>query len=87
MNRIRFYSKWTGFLWQDDEAYLKEDGLTHDGLERSLSRAGRTTGLWRRQRRPLGQCEPITIGDRHGDVSVRPAIQFHSFLSAGEFFQ
>jgi hypothetical protein len=33
-NRIRFYSKWTGHLWQDDEQYLREDGLTHDDLTR-----------------------------------------------------
>jgi Glycosyl transferase family 2/UDP-N-acetylglucosamine 2-epimerase len=32
LNRIRFYSKWTGFVWQDDESYLQEDGLTHDAL-------------------------------------------------------
>ena len=32
LNRIRFYSKWTGFLWQDDDAYIKEDDLTHDAL-------------------------------------------------------
>ena len=32
LNRIRFYSKWTGFLWQDDDGYLKEDDLTHDAL-------------------------------------------------------
>jgi hypothetical protein len=31
-NRIRFFSRWAGQLWQDDEAYLKEDGLTHDAL-------------------------------------------------------
>jgi GT2 family glycosyltransferase len=31
-NRIRFFSKWTGYLWQDDEHYLAEDGLTHDAL-------------------------------------------------------
>jgi GT2 family glycosyltransferase len=31
-NRIRFYSKWTGWLWQDDSDYLSEDGLTHDSL-------------------------------------------------------
>jgi hypothetical protein len=31
-NRIRFFSKWTGQLWQDDENYLKQDGLTHDAL-------------------------------------------------------
>jgi GT2 family glycosyltransferase len=31
-NRIRFYSTWTGMLWQDDGLYLKEDGLTHDTL-------------------------------------------------------
>jgi GT2 family glycosyltransferase len=31
-NCIRFYSKWPGHLWQDDEHYLKEDGLTHDML-------------------------------------------------------
>ena len=29
---IYFYSKWTGSLWQDDGAYLHEDGLTHDTL-------------------------------------------------------
>jgi GT2 family glycosyltransferase len=32
LNRIRFYSKWTGSVWQDDESYLREDGLTHDTL-------------------------------------------------------
>ena len=32
LNRIRFYSKWTGFLWQDDQGYLEEDNLTHDAL-------------------------------------------------------
>jgi GT2 family glycosyltransferase len=33
-SRIYFYSRWTGSLWQDDERYLKEDGLTHDALSR-----------------------------------------------------
>jgi GT2 family glycosyltransferase len=44
LNRIRFYSKWTGFVWQDDDSYLKEDGLTHDALS-ALYRelAGRLT--------------------------------------------
>ena len=32
LNRIRFYSKWPGGLWQNDERHLREDGLTHDGL-------------------------------------------------------
>jgi GT2 family glycosyltransferase len=32
LNRIRFYSKWTGFIWQDDGCHLQEDGLTHDAL-------------------------------------------------------
>lgn len=32
LNRIRFYSMWTGFIWQDEDAYLKEDDLTHDAL-------------------------------------------------------
>jgi GT2 family glycosyltransferase len=32
LNCIRFYSKWTGFIWQDDECHLQEDGLTHDAL-------------------------------------------------------
>jgi len=32
LNRIRFYSKWAGALWQDEQNYLKEDGLTHDAL-------------------------------------------------------
>jgi GT2 family glycosyltransferase len=32
LSRIRFYSKWTGQLWQNDARYLLEDGLTHDGL-------------------------------------------------------
>jgi GT2 family glycosyltransferase len=32
LNRIRFYSKWTGSVWQDDEFYLRDDGLTHDAL-------------------------------------------------------
>jgi GT2 family glycosyltransferase len=34
LNRIRFYSKWAGHVWQDDESYLDEDGLTHDDLTR-----------------------------------------------------
>jgi GT2 family glycosyltransferase len=32
INRIRFYSRWSGSLWQDDAVYLQEDGLTHDAL-------------------------------------------------------
>jgi hypothetical protein len=32
LNCIRFYSKWTGSLWQNDGQYLQEDGLTHDSL-------------------------------------------------------
>ncbi len=28
----RFYARWTGAMWQDDDVYLREDGLTHDGL-------------------------------------------------------
>jgi GT2 family glycosyltransferase len=32
VNRIRFYSRWSGSLWQDDAVYLEEDGLTHDAL-------------------------------------------------------
>jgi hypothetical protein len=32
LNRIRFFSRWSGSLWQDDGAYLQEDGLTHDAL-------------------------------------------------------
>jgi len=32
LSRIRFYSKWTGSLWQNDERYLREDSLTHDSL-------------------------------------------------------
>jgi len=31
-NRMRFYARWTGSLWQDDERYLAEDGLSHDTL-------------------------------------------------------
>jgi GT2 family glycosyltransferase len=32
LNCYRFYARWTGFLWQDDDHYLKEDGLTHGEL-------------------------------------------------------
>ena len=32
INRIRFYSKWAGSLWQDDREYLQEDGISHDQL-------------------------------------------------------
>ena len=32
MSRVRFFSKWTGSLWQDDARYLEQDGLTHDAL-------------------------------------------------------
>jgi len=31
-NRIRFYSSWTGHLWQNDEEVLIEDNLSHDEL-------------------------------------------------------
>ncbi|HEY7164347.1 MAG TPA: glycosyltransferase [Candidatus Binatia bacterium] len=31
-NRIRFYSKWAGSLWQDEREYLRADGITHDQL-------------------------------------------------------
>lgn len=30
--RFRFYARWTGSLWQDDDCYLAEDGLDRDGL-------------------------------------------------------
>lgn len=32
VNCFRFYSRWTGSLWQNDEVYLKEDGFDHDSL-------------------------------------------------------
>jgi len=32
LNRIRFYSKWAGALWQNEADYLRQDGLTHDSL-------------------------------------------------------
>jgi GT2 family glycosyltransferase len=32
LNCYRFYARWTGFLWQDDDSYLNEDGLTHGEL-------------------------------------------------------
>jgi glycosyltransferase involved in cell wall biosynthesis len=32
LNCYRFYGRWTGSLWQDDDRYLEEDGLTHDDL-------------------------------------------------------
>lgn len=32
LNCYRFYARWTGSLWQDDDRYLKEDGLTHENL-------------------------------------------------------
>lgn len=28
----RFYARWTGALWQNDEQYLQEDGFDHDSL-------------------------------------------------------
>jgi GT2 family glycosyltransferase len=31
-NCFRFYGRWTGSLWQNDEQYLKEDGFDHDSL-------------------------------------------------------
>jgi GT2 family glycosyltransferase len=31
-NRIRFYSKWAGALWQDELNYLRQDGMTHNAL-------------------------------------------------------
>ena len=32
LNCYRFYARWTGSMWQDEDSYLKEDGLTHDDL-------------------------------------------------------
>ncbi len=32
LSRMRFYARWTGFLWQDDEFYLQEDSLSHESL-------------------------------------------------------
>jgi len=32
MNCSRFYARWTGSLWQNDEQYLKEDGLDRESL-------------------------------------------------------
>ncbi|MGE0684759.1 MAG: glycosyltransferase [Candidatus Binatia bacterium] len=29
---FRFYARWTGSLWQNDEHYLKADGFDHDSL-------------------------------------------------------
>jgi len=31
-NCFRFYARWTGALWQNDEQYLHEDGFDHDSL-------------------------------------------------------
>ena len=31
-NCFRFYARWTGALWQNDEQYLKADGLDRDSL-------------------------------------------------------
>jgi GT2 family glycosyltransferase len=44
LNCYRFYARWTGFMWQDDDVYLEEDGLTHEALS-ALYRelAGRLT--------------------------------------------
>ncbi len=32
LNCYRFYARWTGAMWQDDDIYLQEDGLTHGSL-------------------------------------------------------
>jgi hypothetical protein len=32
LNCYRFYARWTGYMWQDDDAYLSEDGLSHAQL-------------------------------------------------------
>lgn len=32
LNCYRFYARWTGSMWQDDDIYLKDDGLTHQDL-------------------------------------------------------
>jgi len=32
LNRYRFYARWAGHMWQNDDQYLDEDGLTHEGL-------------------------------------------------------
>jgi GT2 family glycosyltransferase len=40
-NRIRFYSRWTGHLWQNDEELLQDDNLSHDGLSTLYQQIGR----------------------------------------------
>jgi O-antigen biosynthesis protein len=40
-NRIRFYSRWTGHLWQNDEEVLQQDDLSHDGLSTLYHEIGR----------------------------------------------
>ena len=40
-NRIRFYSRWTGHLWQNDEEVLQQDDLSHDGLSTIYHEIGR----------------------------------------------
>jgi GT2 family glycosyltransferase len=32
LNCFRFYARWTGSLWQDDDRYVIEDGMDRDGL-------------------------------------------------------
>lgn len=32
VNGFRFYARWTGSLWQNDEQYLQADGFDHDSL-------------------------------------------------------
>lgn len=31
-NRVRFFARWAGYMWQDDERYLAEDDMDHDRL-------------------------------------------------------
>jgi hypothetical protein len=40
LNCYRFYARWTGHLWQDDDIYLKEDALTHGALSAMYGELG-----------------------------------------------
>ena len=70
---MRFYSKWTGSLWQDDEQYLLEDNLDHDKLSalyRALSR-----GIFQ-GRRVLGDFDltPYRLEDIHYGTEIAHAV-------------
>jgi hypothetical protein len=72
-NRIRFFSKWTGCLWQDDETYLSQDALSHDILSALYRDLGCRVAAG--VQRAIESAEAGSKASGEFDISVTPAPQ------------